>query len=105
MKVLKFAEPLPRLILNGQKSTTWRITDYQLSVGDRISLCDNNGQEFARAMVAGVKQTTFANLTEEDKKGHEKYQSAEEMYEVFSKYYDRKVVPETRLFVIKFKLL
>lgn len=105
MKILKFAEPLPKLILDGLKNTTWRITDYKISVGDQISLCYNDGREFAKATAIGVKQTTFRNLTAEDKEGHEKYQSDEEMYQTFSKYYDTKVTPETRLFVIKFKLL
>jgi len=105
MKILKFAEPLPKLILDGLKDTTWRITDYEISIGDQLSLCYNDGREFAKATASLVKQTTFRNLTAEDKKGHEKYQSDEEMYQVFSKYYNMKVTPETRLFVIKFKLL
>ena len=44
-------------------------------------------------------------LHEDDWDGHEKFQSEEEMYAAFSKYYMFNVGPETRLKVIKFKVL
>jgi len=105
MKILKFSEPLPELILNGKKDTTWRVTDYNIKDGDQLSLCHNNGEEFAKAEVLRVKKTTFGELTEEDKKGHEKYKSDEEMYKTFSGYYNRPITSQTELFIIKFKLI
>jgi hypothetical protein len=105
MKILKFSEPLPELILNGQKDTTWRVTDHNIRVNDQLSLCHNNGEEFAKAKVLWVKQTTFGNVTDEDKKGHEKYKSDEELYKTFSGYYNKPITPQTELFVIKFKLI
>lgn len=106
MKILKFSEPLPGLILNGQKNTTWRINDdKEISIGDKISLCYVNGKEFAKAKVILVNEATFENLTEEDKRGHEKFSSIEEMYKTYSRYYNIKVKPETKVKIIKFEVL
>lgn len=106
MKQLKFSEPLPRLVLGGQKDTTWRINDNkQITTDDQLSLCDNDGREFAKANVIWTKETTFKNLTEEDKQGHEKFSSDTEMYQTYSRYYNVKVEPKTRVKIIKFRLL
>ena len=106
MKQIKFSEPLPKLVLGGQKNTTWRINDdKQLTAGDQLSLCHIDGQEFAKAEIIWVKETTFQNLTKEDKKGHEKFSSNEEMYQTYSGYYNMKVGPKTKVKIIKFRLL
>ena len=106
MKQLKFSEPLPKLVLGRQKDTTWRINDNkQITAGDQLSLCYNDGQEFAKTEVIWVKETTFQNLTEEDKEGHEKFSSEKEMYQTYSGYYNMKVEPKTRVKIIKFRLL
>jgi hypothetical protein len=105
MKQLKFAEPLPKLVLEGQKNTTWRINDNKnITTEDRLSLCYNNGQEFGKAKVIWTKETTFENLTKEDKEGHEKFSCENEMYQTYSGYYNMKVEPKTRVKIIKFKL-
>lgn len=106
MKQLKFSEPLPELVLNGKKDTTWRINDEKnISVDNELSLCYNNGEEFAKAKIIWVKETTFENLIEEDYKGHEKFNSEEEMYNTYSRYYNMEVTPDTKVKVIKFKLV
>ena len=106
IKILKFAEPLPKLVLTGKKDTTWRISDEkELSVNDELSLCYNHGEEFAKAIILWIKETIFENLTEEDYVGHEKFLSKEEMLKTYSKYYNIPVSPKTRVKVIKFKLV
>lgn len=106
MKTLKFAEPLPSLILSGKKDTTWRINDEKdLEVNDELSLCFINKQQFARAKILWIKQTTFERLTNEDLEGHEKFSSLEDMYKTYTKYYKQEVKPNTKLKVIKFELL
>ncbi len=106
MKKLRFAKPLPRLVLRGEKDTTWRINDdKEISVGDELSLCHDDKSEFARAEVISVKETTFENLSDEDKEGHEKFSSDEEMFETYSRYYNIKVEPKTKVKIIKFRLL
>ena len=106
MKRLRFVKPLPKQILRGEKSITWRIDDEKgITVGDVLSLQHTDNKEFARAKVLWVKDTTFENLTGEDKEGHEEYASDEEMYKLYSKWYNMKVTPKTKLKVIRFKLL
>jgi len=106
MKQLKFSEPLPELILSGKKNTTWRINDNKnILGGDSLSLCHNNGEEFAKAKAISVKETNFGNLTEEDKKGHEEFSSDKEMYETYSRYYNIKVTSETKVKIIRFRIL
>ena len=70
MKSLKFSEPLPRMILAGEKDVTYRINDEKnISVGDKISLLDHDTRkEFAKVRVIGVEEKTFGELAEEDKK-------------------------------------
>lgn len=105
MKQLMFADPLPELIIAGKKTVTWRINDKKdINVGGPLSLYRNNGNEFARAEVTHVKETVFGRLTKEDKNGHEKFSSDEEIYQTYSHYYDMTVTPETPLKMIRFSL-
>ena len=106
MKTLKFANNLPKLILKGEKNITWRLNDDKnLNIGDEISLLRaESKEEFAKAIILSVKETTFGELTEEDWKGHEKFQSNEEMYRTYSKYYSIDVNSKTKLKIINFKL-
>ncbi len=105
MKRIKFADPLPNLILGGSKNTTWRINDDKNIIeGDLLSLCHINGNEFSKAQVIEVRETTFGELTDHDKEGHEKFSSNEEMYQTYSRYYTIQVTSKTKLKVIKFKL-
>lgn len=105
MKTLKFREPLPEMILRGDKTKTWRINDKRgISKGDELSLCYNNAVEFAKAKAVHVTEKTFAQLTEEDFIGHEHYNSSEEMYRTYSGYYGFKVQPQTNVKIIEFRL-
>jgi len=103
--VLKFSEPLPGMILRGEKDITWRVTDYNVQVGDTLVLCHNDGREFGRAKALWVKKTTFGSFTAEDTQGHEQFSSEEDMYKTYSTYYRKKITSETEVFVIKFELL
>lgn len=106
MKRLKFSEPLPSLILSGKKWDSWRINDEKgIAVGDELSLCRLDGSEFAKAKVFAVWETTFGKLNDKDREGHEVFSSDEEMYETYSRYYKMKVTPETKVKIIKYKLL
>lgn len=107
MKTIKFHPKLVDLILEGNKTTTWRLwDDKNLSVGDEISFLDSyTKNEFAQAIIINVKETAFADMAEEDKEGHEKYSSEEQMYKILSSYYNGKIVNKnTKVKIIKFKL-
>lgn len=106
MKTLKFRENLSKLVLSGEKTTTWRIFDEKdISVGDELSLLVwQTQEEFAKAKVISVREVAFKDLKEEDLEGHEKFSSNQEMYETYSKYYNQPVTQETIVKIIKFKL-
>lgn len=107
MKSLKFARHLAEMILSGQKYCTWRIDDdKELRAGEVISLIRRPELAvFAQAKILWVKETTFASLTSEDYEGHETFDSSEEMYAAYEKYYGKTVGPETVVKVVRFELL
>lgn len=105
MKCLKFQDPLPEMVLSGEKNTTWRINDEkEIEVNDRLSLRRVSGEEFARARVLWTKMTTFDRLSEEDRRGHESFDSEKEMLETYSEYYNMDVSGDTEVKVISFEL-
>lgn len=107
MKTLKFRETLSRLVLSGDKDTTWRLfDDKNLQAGDRATFAVwETGGPFAEAEILTVRETTFAGLTDDDWRGHEKFSSDAEMYATYSKYYGRPVEPGSPVKILKFRLL
>lgn len=106
IKTLKFIEPLPEMILKGEKDTTWRINDDKdLQKGDILSLIDSDRNEFGKAEIQWVKETTFKHLREEDTQGHEKFKTIDEMLTTYSGYYNTTVTLDTPIKIIKFKLI
>ena len=106
MKRLKFADHLIQLILDGLKTKTWRINDDKnLKEKDLLSLTNVKGEEFAKAIIISAKETIFKKVDKYDKEGHEKFSSDEEMYLTYSKYYNMKITPKTKLKIITFKLI
>ena len=106
-KQLKFFPKLVPLILSGQKTSTWRVfDDKDLKTGDIIDFIDRgNLKTFARARIIDVKKKSFSDLNDTDKTGHEEFSSDEEMYKTYFKYYNQPVGPETKVKIIKFKLI
>jgi len=107
MKTLKFRKYLVDLILKKEKNSTWRLfDDKDLSVDDEISFVIwETGEEFEREKILDVKETVFGELTDEDWKGHEKFESEKNMYDTYSKYYNQKVGENSPVKIIKFKLI
>jgi hypothetical protein len=107
MKTLKFRKELSELILNGQKTSTWRLfDDKDLSVGDIVSFVVwETGEEFVRVELIFVKETTFGQLTDNDWEGHETFESEEKMYKVYEEYYKRPVDENSPVKIIKFRFL
>lgn len=105
MKTLKFKKTLSQLILSGEKNTTWRLfDDKDLSAWDSVSfVISETGEEFRKACIVSVRETTFGELSDEDWEGHEKFASDIEMYETYSGYYHRLVTPESPVKIIKFE--
>ncbi|HLD14955.1 MAG TPA: ASCH domain-containing protein [Candidatus Nanoarchaeia archaeon] len=105
MKKLRFAPHLVPLVLNGSKTTTWRLfDDKDLQVGDEFEMLHSETQEkFATGKIISINITKFKNLTESDHKGHKSYK---DVIKAYQKYYsDKKVDGNTELKIIKFKLI
>lgn len=107
MKIVKFRDYLVPLVLSGEKNSTWRLfDDKNLSVGDEINLQEfGKDKPFAKVRITKVIEKPFKELTEVDKQGHEKFDSDEEMYEVYSGYYGTTVDEDSLLKIIWFNLL
>src|SRR4051794_17166457 len=105
-KTLKFRPHLVPLVLEGHKDITWRLFDNKdLRAGDDLEFVNwETGETFAHAVAAEVREKPFAELTDRDLEGHEKFQSDEEMYATYSTYYGQPVTKDTLVKVIEFKL-
>ena len=105
MKSLKFSGSLPKLILEGKKTSTWRINDEKdISEGDMLSLRDSKGEEFAKARVISAIVKKFRDIGSNDIEGHESFGSEKEMLETYSKYYSIDATPDTEVKIIRFRL-
>ncbi len=108
MKTLKFTDELSKLVLSGEKTSTWRIfDDKDLSVGDDLVLVNKStGKEFAQAEIISVRKKALRQIDETDfKNGHERYASDEKMLEAFRSYYGDSVTMDTEIKLIRFKIL
>lgn len=107
MKTLKFRGALSKLVLDGKKTTTWRLfDDKNISAGDEVLLVVwENKKEFAKAKIIDVKERKFKDMTDEDWEGHEKFSSEDELYKTYSIYYNQKVDKNTIVKIIKFKII
>ncbi len=108
MKTLKFAAHLVPLILSGEKISTWRINDDKdLQVNDELAFINKQtGEHFASAKIVSVREKKLGEVSDKDfDEGHEKYQSLEDMYNSYRKYYGDYVGPNSLLKIINFRLI
>lgn len=104
MKTLKFRPHLIQQIIDGKKTTTWRLfDDKNLQAGDELIYVNSEtGEEFGTAKITDVKIRTLGTLTDEDWVGHEKFKNDEEMFETYKKYYGDKVNSDSEVKIIYF---
>jgi len=107
MKIIKFRSNLVPLVLSGEKNSTWRLfDDKDLTIGDSIELKNwETGETFGTAKISRVVEKPFAELTPEDKFGHEVFQTDEEMYRTYSHYYQQPVGPDSTVKILWFNEL
>lgn len=105
-KTIKFRNTLADLILEGEKSATWRLfDDKDLRVGDLLNLqIWENGKDFAKAKITEVKEKKLGELEESDYDGHEKFESQKDMLNKYKEYYGDKVTLDTVVKMIKFDI-
>ena len=104
MKTLKFTPELCEKILNGEKTSTWRLfDDKELQSGDVVEFINKDtGKMIGVAVLTNVKIKTLGSLEEADWVGHETYISVEEMYRTYSGYYGEPIGPESEVKLITF---
>ena len=106
MKSLKFRNYLVPLVLSGEKTSTWRLfDDKDLSIGDEVELKEFvTLKHFANAKLTKVVEKPFRDLSDEDRQGHEVFNSDAEMYDNYTMYYKTEVGPDTLVKIIWFDL-
>jgi len=106
MKTIKFRDHLAKLVLAGEKTSTWRFfDDKDLKAGDNVILINKDiGDQFSEASIISVIEKRLGDLKDSDFEGHEKFESEAKMYEVYRGYYGEKVNPDSVVKIIKFKL-
>lgn len=113
MKALKFNHDLAQQILEGRKTTTFRIfDDKDISVNDEIELIDKVGPDHPETWkvvgvvrVEEVIQKRLGDLSVEDMEGHERYRSKDELLKTFQHYYGKRVTTDTPIKIVRFSLL
>lgn len=107
METLKFRPHLIKEILEGRKTTTWRLFDEKnLQIGDKLELLNAETLEkFTEAEVTDIKEKKLGEIEDSDYEGHEKYGSQEEMIKHYKNYYGDKVDLDTMVKIIRFKLI
>lgn len=107
MKTIKFASSLMPLVLNGSKTSTWRLfDDKDLQVGDNLEFLNKEtGETFAYAEILKIVEKCLADIKDTDFDGHEKFASRVEMLAAYRGYYGDKVDWNTTVKMIDFKLI
>jgi hypothetical protein len=107
MKTVKFRPVLAKLILEGKKTTTWRLfDDKDFQAGDAIELVNWETKEvFGHAVITEVTEKALKDLDGHDWEGHERFPTNEAMHAAYRTYYSgREVGPDTLVKIIHFKL-
>lgn len=108
MKTVKFRPELAQLIMDGKKTTTWRLfDDKDLQAGDEIELMNKATlQPFGRATISWVTLKRIKDLDDADWEGHERFPSEEAMYAAYREYYPgREVGSETVVKILHFEVI
>lgn len=106
-KRLRFSPDLVPLVLSGEKYSTWRLfDDKDLTEDDTLDLLDSKtNMQFATARIIKVVEKPLGDLTDKDRKGHEQFNSEEEMYATYSRYYQKEIKPKDLVKIIWFQLI
>jgi len=113
MKKLKLDHELATLVLNGEKTSTWRIfDDKDLSVNDRVILIDKvdpdkpqTWKNIGVATINKVIEKRLSDIVGDDFDGHEEFASRDEMLATYRKYYGADVSWNTPVKMLHFSFL
>lgn len=110
MKKLKLDHELARLVVAGEKASTWRLfDDKDLSVNDKVLLIDkvdpkqpNTWVAIGTATINSVAERRLADITDRDLSEGEAFTSREEMLATYRRYYGPNVTWQTPVKIIRF---
>ena len=107
MKPLKFRPHLVKEILEGRKTTTWRLfDDKDLKVGDELEFFNAETLEkFAEAEITEIREKKLGETEDSDYEGQKRYNNHEEMLKHYRNIYGDKVDSDTIVKIIRFKIL
>lgn len=103
MKTLKFEESLVESIINGTRTSTWRLhDDKDLCIDDQVEFISRgDGQVFGKGTISQLVIKKLKDATSEELRDHN-YSSHEEMYGKFKRYYGDEVGPDTTVKMLHF---
>lgn len=110
MKKLKLDHELAQLVMEGQKTSTWRLfDDKDLSVNDKVLLVDkvdpkqpNSWKAIGMATISSVTERRLADITDRDLSEGEAFTSRDEMLATYRRYYGPNVTWQTPVKIIHF---
>jgi 16S rRNA (adenine1518-N6/adenine1519-N6)-dimethyltransferase len=104
MKTLEFKSHLCDQILDGSKTSTWRLfDDKDLQNGDELEFLNKDtGETFGTATITSLYTKTLGTLEDKDWEGHERFASDEEMYSTYRQYYGDSVDKNTEVKLLSF---
>lgn len=106
MKSLKFAPNLVSLILNREKTITWRLfDDKDLQIGDNLELVNfENKEVFAKAIILNIENKKICDLSGDDLRKNS-YIDMNHVLSVNRKLYGDTVDMNTEVKIIEFAVL
>ena len=110
MKTLKFNHDFAQQILEGKKTTTWRLfDDKDLSIDDQINIIDKTKiddpktwQIIGRATITEIAEKKLGAVTKEDMAEHQAYPAQDQMLKAYQEYYGQRVSLDTVVKIIHF---
>jgi ribonuclease HI len=113
MKTLKFNHKDAQLVLEGKKTSTWRLyDDKDLSVDDEIIVIDKveegeskTWEGIGKATVTEVREKKLKDVTENDMDGHTIFTSEDKMLNYYKDIYGERVNLDTPVKIVFFKFV
>lgn len=110
MKKLKFDHELASLVLEGKKTSTWRLfDDKDLSVNDTVVLIDKvdpkkpqTWKNIGTASINKVVEKRLGEIEQVDMEGHETFSSKDAMLRTYQQYYGPNVTMQTPVKILHF---
>ena len=110
MKKLKLDHELAQMVLDGRKTSTWRLyDDKDLTVNDQLQLIDKidpakpaTWQVIGVARINRIIEKRMGDIAPEDYDGHEPHESPEDRLRTYQGYYGDRVSWDTPVKIIHF---